>query len=79
MMRKTFARPVEHDSMVGQRRLQGRLPLTRRAVCGAGIAFVGTAGWTAEPLRDVAFIDDFDELWLTLRERYSFLPDKSTD
>lgn len=88
MMRKTFARPVEHDSMaivypipldVGQGRLQGQLPLTRRAVCGAGIAFVGTAGWTAEPLRDVAFIDDFDELWLTLRERYCFLPDKSTD
>lgn len=52
--------------------------LTRRVFCGAGIALAATPGWAAEPLHDVTFVEDFDELWQTLRERYCFLTDKQT-
>lgn len=53
--------------------------LTRRAFCSAGIALAATPGWAAEPLHDVTFVEDFDELWRTLGERYCFLTDKQTD
>ncbi|MGE5722716.1 MAG: S41 family peptidase [Sphingomonadales bacterium] len=53
--------------------------LTRRSLCGAGLALIGTAGWSAEPTHDVTADQDFDELWRTLGERYCFLQDKSTD
>jgi len=53
--------------------------ISRRIVCGTGLALVATAAWAGEPPRDVTFLDDFDELWRTLGERYCFLPDKSTD
>lgn len=56
-----------------------QLFLTRRAFCGAGIALAATPGWAAEPLHDVTFVEDFDELWRTLGERYCFLTDKQTD
>jgi len=56
-----------------------QLSLTRRAFCGAGMALVGAPAWAAEPRHDVTFLEDFDELWRTLGERYCFLPDKRTD
>ena len=53
--------------------------LTRRAFCGGAIALAATPGWAAGPLHDVTFVEDFDELWRTLGERYCFLDDKQTD
>lgn len=53
--------------------------LTRRAFWGGGIALAATPAWAAEPLHDVTFVEDFDELWRTLGERYCFLADKQTD
>ena len=53
--------------------------LTRRAVCGAGFAFVASARRAIEPPRDVSFVEDVDELWRTLGERYCFFADKHTD
>lgn len=56
-----------------------QIAIPRRTVCGTGLAFVATAGWAIEPPHDVTFVEDFDELWRTLGERYCFLRDKRTD
>lgn len=56
-----------------------RASLTRRAVCGAAVTLVGTRAWALDPPPDVTFVEDFDELWRTLGERYCFLADKRTD
>jgi carboxyl-terminal processing protease len=33
----------------------------------------------SEPLRDVTYLNDFDELWETLNERYCYFEEKATD
>ncbi|MDF7777237.1 S41 family peptidase [Sphingomonas sp. AOB5] len=53
--------------------------MTRRALCGAGLALVGSAAWGSEPERDITLGQDFDELWETLRDRYCFFHEKRTD
>lgn len=44
----------------------------------AGVALCGTAR-AAPPLPDVTYLQDFDELWETLRARYCFFAEKRTD
>src|SRR4051794_21597489 len=51
--------------------------MTRRAAV-AGIAALGAAAARAEPLHDVTYLQDFDELWRTLDERYCFFAEKRT-
>lgn len=48
---------------------------------GAGLTLLACAGGATarEPVRDVSFAQDFDELWRTLSERYCFFPEKRTD
>ncbi len=53
--------------------------LTRRAFAAAGVAAVALPALADEPPHDVTYLDDFDELWRTLGERYGFLADKATD
>lgn len=55
-----------------------QLSMTRRAICGSGIAFLAGAA-RAEPQHDATFAEDFDELWRTLGERYCFFTDKRTN
>jgi|SRR5579872_2651418 len=54
-------------------------PLSRRAFAGAGLAAIAVSDAAAEPLHDVTYIEDFDELWRTLGERYCFFAEKATD
>nr|WP_316627176.1 S41 family peptidase [uncultured Brevundimonas sp.] len=58
--------------------------MDRRLLLRAGLAAtVGStlsgAAWAAEPDHDVTFLNDFDELWETLRDRYCFFSEKRTD
>jgi carboxyl-terminal processing protease len=58
--------------------------ISRRALAGAGVALAsgvlrpGRARAT-EPEREVSAIQDFDELWRTLGERYCYFEEKTTD
>lgn len=52
---------------------------SRREVCGAGLALLGTAALGAEPPRDTRHASDFDELWRTLGDRYCYFGEKRTD
>jgi carboxyl-terminal processing protease len=60
-------------------------PLTRRSLLQAGIvlgaAAASPSGITqaSEPAHDVTFLEDFDELWRTLGERYCYFGEKRTD
>ena len=54
-------------------------PLTRRVFCGTSLALAAARGHTAEPPHDTTFVEDFDELWHTLGERYCFFGEKRTD
>jgi carboxyl-terminal processing protease len=57
---------------------------TRRSLLKAGVGLLAAqalpfrAG-AAEPVHDVTFVEDFDELWRTLGERYCFFGEKRTD
>ncbi|MES2444591.1 MAG: S41 family peptidase [Pseudomonadota bacterium] len=53
--------------------------ITRRALCGAGLAMASGAAFAQEPERDISLAQDFDELWETLRDRYCFFGEKRTD
>jgi carboxyl-terminal processing protease len=55
------------------------LTFTRRSICAGGLAAVSASSWASEPPHDATFIEDFDELWRTLAERYCFFDDKRTD
>ena len=61
----------------------GHTFFTRRAVVGNSLAAVALStappGLANEPPHDVTYIEDFDELWRTLDERYCFFSEKSTD
>ena len=59
--------------------------MTRRSLIHAGIA-LGTAAafppgmaQAGEPAHDVTYVEDFDELWRTLDERYCYFGEKRTD
>jgi len=60
-------------------------PMTRRSLLHAGIA-LGTVvafppgiAQAGEPAHDVTYVEDFDELWRTLDERYCYFGEKRTD
>lgn len=53
--------------------------LTRRSVLGGAAGLAAASASAAEPMHDVTFVEDFDELWRTLAERYCFFGDKQTD
>ena len=54
--------------------------LMLKAALGAAVTpAISSAAWAAEPDHDVTFLNDFDELWETLRDRYCFFSDKRTD
>lgn len=53
--------------------------LDRRHVLAGAAAVMATPLLAAEPLPDITYVQDFDELWHTLAERYCFFADKSTD
>ena len=57
--------------------------LNRRLIMGGGIAAfafsTAPASFAAEPPHDVTYVEDFDELWRTLGERYCFFSEKQTD
>jgi carboxyl-terminal processing protease len=52
--------------------------LNRRLFCGAALASLGAPA-LAEPEHDITALQDFDELWRTLDERYGFFAEKATD
>ena len=52
--------------------------LSRRTLCGFGFGSAFTYALAAEPLRDTTYLDDFDELWLTMN-RYCYFEEKATD
>jgi carboxyl-terminal processing protease len=56
-----------------------RQHLSRRAFGAAGLGVFGSMAFAVEPPRDVTCLDDFDELWRTLSERYCFFDEKLTD
>lgn len=49
----------------------------------AGVLAAQTLPWraamAATPPRDIAFVEDFDELWRTMGERYCYFQEKATD
>jgi carboxyl-terminal processing protease len=59
--------------------------ITRRSILGAGPGLIGAqiatfnVAWSRQPDSDVTFVNDFDELWRTLSERYCFFGEKQTD
>jgi carboxyl-terminal processing protease len=52
---------------------------SRRTLCAAAFAACGSFAFAREPPHDITYIDDFDELWRTLGERYCFFHEKQTD
>lgn len=52
--------------------------ITRRALCGGGLALAAAPVRGQEPERDITYGQDFDELWETLRDRYCFFSEKTT-
>lgn len=61
-----------------------KLPVVhRRFIIGGGIAALAfstvPAVFASEPVHDVTYVEDFDELWRTLGERYCFFAEKHTD
>ncbi len=53
--------------------------LSRRSLLAAGLAMLGPHAAAQEPPADVTYVQDFDELWRTLDERYCYFTDKATD
>src|SRR4051812_32554648 len=53
--------------------------VTRRGILGGAGALGGASLMAVAPMPDVTFVEDFDELWRTLAERYCFFADKRTD
>jgi carboxyl-terminal processing protease len=53
--------------------------LTRRTALASGLAFATTPLLAKAPPRDISSAQDFDELWETMRDRYAFFFDKTTD
>src|SRR5262249_26820069 len=63
-----------------QRRPRYELQLMhRRTFCTTTLAALATPAFAAEPPRDVTAVEDFDELWRTLKERYCYFGEKRTD
>lgn len=58
---------------------QDRRSLILSGLAAAAVTTFGAVVRASEPLHDVTYLDDFDELWGTLGERYAFLPVKQTD
>lgn len=58
-----------------------RRSLLRAGAAAATAALVARSGpaWSAPPPRDVSFVEDFDELWRTLGERYCYFGEKQID
>ena len=60
-------------------------PITRRTLLQTGIALGSAATFplgmvqAGEPAHDVTYVEDFDELWRTLDERYCYFGEKRTD
>lgn len=54
-------------------------PPTRRGFCAGSLAALAAPTPSAEPLHDVACLQNFDELWRTLAERHCYFGDKATD
>jgi carboxyl-terminal processing protease len=58
---------------------------TRRSIFKFGLGLAAApmvpfrGAWAAEPPRDVTYVQDFDEMWETLSERYCFFGEKRTD
>jgi carboxyl-terminal processing protease len=53
--------------------------LTRRVFCAASAASFAAPAFGAEPPESVVLVDDFDEFWRTLDERYCYFGEKRTD
>jgi carboxyl-terminal processing protease len=53
--------------------------LTRRTALASGLAFATTPLLAKAPPRDISSAQDFDELWETMRDRYAFFSDKTTE
>jgi carboxyl-terminal processing protease len=53
--------------------------ISRRAFGAASVAAFSSKAFASEPPRDVTYLEDFDELWRTLGERYCFFGEKRTD
>jgi carboxyl-terminal processing protease len=54
--------------------------LTRRTALASGLAaLASTAAIAKAPPKDITLQQDFDELWETLRDRYAFFGEKTTD
>lgn len=47
-------------------------------VIGSAVAFAPPS-FAGEPAHDITFVQDFDELWRTLAERYCYFGEKTTD
>lgn len=52
---------------------------TRRMIAVGALALAATAAGAVEPARDITYLQDFDELWRTLDERYCFFGEKPVD
>lgn len=57
------------------------LNTTRRGVLAgsASVVLASVPLLAAEPARDITLVQDFDELWQTLADRYCYFGDKTTD
>ncbi len=62
-----------------QHLLDRRFLLGRGAALAAASVLPLSALTAAEPDRDVTYVEDFDELWRTLGERYCYFGEKRTD
>ena len=53
--------------------------IDRRTFCAAALSSAALPAAAAEPATDITYVQDFDELWETLRDRYCFFGEKATD
>ncbi|WP_239020287.1 S41 family peptidase [Novacetimonas pomaceti] len=67
-------RPLDKGERGPQRRT-----FLQAGLYAAATSLAGRAVRAAEPPHDVTFVEDFDELWSTLAQRYCFFSDKQTD
>ncbi|NEX64639.1 PDZ domain-containing protein [Noviherbaspirillum sp. 17J57-3] len=53
--------------------------MKRRAFLGTALCAAAALSRAVEPPRDISIVQDFDELWKTLADRYCFFDQKATD
>lgn len=53
--------------------------MNRRTFCSASVALASSWALADESPRDVSALQDFEELWRPLGERYCYFGEKATD